>query len=126
MSYYSEVRIATTREGFNSLRQEVNKKADDRKEKNELFNLDKGFDCFHELYGCGDCISFGWNGVKWYEETIPDVKDIMEALYHLNDKDIPFHYISVGEDNAVEELSNREDELSIGLSAVCTIEIEQR
>ena len=40
---------------------------------------------------------FGWNWVKWYENSYPAVDAVMSGLEHLREKDLSFRYSRIGE-----------------------------
>lgn len=94
MGYRSDVRIVTSKKGFNEL-----KKFTDNylKEKNYTYGnlLD---DCnfnFENSYSK----YFGWNSIKWYEncDDYEDVDAIMEGLNHLREMDLSYRYARIGE-----------------------------
>ena len=94
MGYRSDVRIMTTKKGFEEL-----KKFNDSylKDKNYTYgslldDLDFNSETKYAKY-------FGWNGVKWYDgcEGYEDVDAIMDGLRHLADKDYSYRYARIGE-----------------------------
>lgn len=55
-------------------------------------------------------ISF--DDVKWYEGSFPEVDNFMHALSLLEDQDIPFSYIRLGEDtNDIDHKTNWTDDI---------------
>lgn len=110
MSYRSDIRIITSKKGF----QELKKFTDNYlKEKNwEYGNL------------LDDCIMicendnskyFGWNSINWYEfsNNYKDVTAIMKGLEHLKEKDLSYRYARIGESyDDYEQMSNESDKES--------------
>lgn len=108
MGYNSKIRIVTTKGGFDKLYQHSKEKLKDSYHKNLLDSLDiKRISSEDE-----NVLLFGWDWLKWYEE-FDSVKAIMEGLKLLEDEDIPYHYIRIGESEGdVEEiLHDAEDTL---------------
>lgn len=91
MGYRSDVRIITSKKGFNELNKYV---------KDYLKNLN------HEDYNLLDdlkfkaendySVYFGWNWVKWYQ-GYESVDAIESGLQHLKDKDMSFRFARIGE-----------------------------
>lgn len=91
MGYRSDVRIITSKKGFNELNKYV---------KEYLKNLN------HEDYNLLDdlkfkaendySVYFGWNWVKWYQ-GYESVDAIESGLQHLKDKDMSFRFARIGE-----------------------------
>lgn len=111
MGYYSDVRVSTTQEGFEFLKRCVT---------SDLFG---GYGYVEPVNDDGGVV-FGWNGVKWYG-WFDDVAEFNNLLSVMNDKGIPYEYMTVGEDNITDfETSDewRSDvKLAYHLEAVCTI-----
>lgn len=86
MGYYSDVRVSTTQEGFEFLKRCVT---------SDLFG---GYG-YVEVVNDEDGVVFGWNAVKWYS-GFDAVAEFKNLLFVMNDKQIPYEYLEVGEDNA--------------------------
>ena len=72
MGYRSDVRIITTKRGYDELRKFTDKYAK----------------------------YIGWNSIKWYEyggSDYEDVNAIMEGLQHLKEQDLSYRYARIGE-----------------------------
>lgn len=94
MSYYSNVKVSTTREGYDFLNRCVT---------SDLFG---GYG-FVEDVNDGDGVVFGWDGVKWYD-GLHEVDEFKSLLFVMNNKGIPYEYLEVGEDNATYSESSNE------------------
>lgn len=90
MGYRSDVRIITSKEGYEKLNEFVEQYLKDT----EADNLLK--DCDIENIGKEQCY-FGWNNVKWYENDFKDVDAIMEGLNHLGENEYSYRYMRIGE-----------------------------
>lgn len=94
MGYRSDVRIATTREGYNRICKRVDKLSEGRdgypligmKRKPEF--VEKG----------GDSVVFGWDWIKWYEGMYVDVTNVMTALAEIEADGLPYEFCRVGEE----------------------------
>ena len=94
MGYRSEVRIATTEEGYGEFL-----KACDAK--NAALGVER------PLIGTGiepdscererGCVLFGWDEVKWYD-LYADVQAVEQAIAEMDERDIPCRFVRVGED----------------------------
>ena len=94
MGYRSDVRIVTTRKGFDELKKYTEKYL---KEKNYTFgNLLDDLDLNHETKTAK---YFGWNAIKWYEdcEDYEDVDAVMSGLSHLEKNNFSYRYARIGE-----------------------------
>ena len=91
MGYRSDIRIVTSKEGFEILKDFV---AEYLKEHNENYNLLD--ECDKKEEGKNQCY-FGWNYMKWYEHDYPEVVAIMEGLNHLEDNEYSYRYMRIGE-----------------------------
>lgn len=91
MGYRSDVRIITSKKGFNELNKYV---------KDYLSKLD--FDEYNLLDNLGFkaendySVYFGWNWVKWYS-SYESVDAVESGLQHLKDKDMSFRFARIGE-----------------------------
>jgi hypothetical protein len=111
MGYLSDVRILTTKKGYNELNKFVNEYMQklNHEECNLMKNLDIKEENKFEIY-------FGWNEVKWYEGIYSNVDAIMNGLSDLEDKDYSFRYARLGEryddyDESCYESDTEEQEL---------------
>lgn len=95
MGYRSDVRIITTKKGFNEL-----KKYSDNYLKQKNWEYGNLLDSCDFLLENPYSKYFGWNSVKWYEadEDYEDVNAIMKGLQHLEEKDHSYRYARIGED----------------------------
>lgn len=121
MGYRSEVRIATTREGYDLMCEKVD-------------FLSKGLDGY-PLMGTGrepeffdendGCVVFGWDNIKWYEGTLVDVTNVTVALSELADREIPHEFCRIGEtwDDIEFRASGDNEELSLHVEPVTYINI---
>ena len=92
MGYRSDIRIITSKDGFEKLKEFVKNYL---KEHNEDYNLLEECDIKQE--GKKQCY-FGWNYVKWYENDFKDVDSIMEGLNYLGENEYSYRYMRIGED----------------------------
>lgn len=92
MGYMSDVRIVTSKEGFEKLKEFVKNYL---KEHQENYNLLDECDVKEEGK---NQYYFGWNNIKWYENDFSDVDAIMEGLQHLKENDYSYRYMRIGED----------------------------
>lgn len=91
MGYRSDVRIVTSKDGYEKLKEFV---ANYLKEKDYTeYNLLN--ECNIEEQGKGQCY-MGWNYLKWYE-GYPEVDAIMEGLDYLEENEYSFRYMIIGE-----------------------------
>lgn len=94
MGYRSDVRIMTTKKGFDELKKYTDKYLKDKNFTygNLLDSLDFNDETKYAKY-------FGWDSIKWYDgiEGFEDVDAIMNGLEHLKDKDLSYRYARIGE-----------------------------
>ena len=95
MGYRSDVRIITTKRGYDELRKFTDKYLKDKKFTygNLLDQLDLNNETKYAKY-------IGWNSIKWYEyggSDYEDVNAIMEGLKHLKEQDLSYRYARIGE-----------------------------
>ncbi len=104
MGYRSDVRIMTTKKGYNELKKYNDNLLKDKNTYNLLDNPD-----ILEM-GKNSCY-MGWNWVKWYEEEIP-INSIINGLNYLREKDISYRFARCGEsyDDYEEEIFDSEKE----------------
>ena len=93
MSYLSKVRIGVTEEGLNFLKDYVKNKIGEESYKNSYMS---DYEVFAKK---GDVYFIGWDWIKFYEE-MHDVNAIYEALDIMEEKEIPYRMVIVGEDYA--------------------------
>lgn len=92
MGYRSDVRIMTSKKGFNELKKFVNNYL--KKDNEGYYDLLEHLNIKEENdYAC----YFGWNWIKWYEGSYKDVDAIIEGLEHLREKDFSFRFSRIGE-----------------------------
>ena len=91
MGYRSDVRIITSKKGFNELNKYVKDYLSklDHDEYNLLDNLKFKVENDYSVY-------FGWNWVKWYQ-SYESVDAVESGLQHLKDKDMSFRFARIGE-----------------------------
>lgn len=91
MGYRSDVRIITSKKGFNELNKYVKDYLSklDYDEYNLLDNLKFKVENDYSVY-------FGWNWVKWYS-SYESVDAVESGLQHLKDKDMSFRFARIGE-----------------------------
>ena len=90
MGYRSDVRIITSKKGFNKLKEYVTNtiaNSPNPQMYNLMENLDLEFENSNSKF-------FGWNNVKWYYE---DVDIVMDGLHKLKDEDMSYRYSRLGE-----------------------------
>lgn len=92
MGYRSDVRIITSKKGFEELNKYVKNYLSKTTESNYNLMDDLKFKVENK-YSC----YFGWNWVKWYENSYPSVDAVMSGLEHLREKDLSFRYSRIGE-----------------------------
>lgn len=91
MGYRSDIRIITSKEGFEKLSEFVKNYL---KENKEDYNLLEECDIKQE--GKKQCY-LGWNRVKWYEDAYTDVDAIMNGLEYLSENEYSYRYMRIGE-----------------------------
>lgn len=105
MRYKSDIRIATTEEGFNILNESINEylsKTNSGLGNNLLLMLDIN------KRKANDQRYFGWNNITWLTHlNYKNIDAIMLGLNDLKNKDIPFRFTRIGEDlSDIEEIIN--------------------
>ena len=92
MGYRSDVRIITSKKGYERLQKHVEKYIKDKKvDYNLLENADLRF-----VSNKG--VLIGWNCVKWYEwSDYHDVDSIMNGLEKLEEENYSYRYARIGE-----------------------------
>lgn len=92
MGYLSDVRIVTSKKGYEVLDNYVKKYLRDR-EISRTWNLMKQCNFMKKTE---NEVCFGWNSLKWYEEY-EDVKAVMSGLNNLRKNDYSYNYARIGE-----------------------------
>ena len=107
MSTYSDVRVSTTREGFEHFKKRIDKydtpyvvKAEDE-----------------------DNVVFGWDMVKWYP-SFPVVKTCYDTLAELEDKGVPWEYVEVVENGDYQELESGANKSELRWHICASVKIE--
>ena len=121
MGYRSDVRIATTRDGYDLMCDRIDFISSGL---NSLplmgSNRRPGF--FKEE---GGCVVFGWDGIDWCVGLFCDVTNVEEALGELDEQGIPYEFCRIGEGwDDVEFRTNGDNEdLSIHVEPSVAIEV---
>lgn len=113
MGYRSDIRIVTSKKGFDKLKEYVSDYLKEVK-KDDSYNLLNDFTVYKEnKYQ----VYFGWNYLKWYEGNYEDVDAIMNGLNKLAENDYSYRYARLGEEGGDYEEqyheSDNEDEQDI-------------
>lgn len=125
MGYRSEVKLITTKEGWKKIEQAVKQASPDNYE----YLLADEYVC---LIRNGEYVLYEVSDIKWYDTPpygFPEIIAFKQALYNLDEDDIPYEFMRVGEDYTdVEYLPYRvykdkyQDMPTLGLER--TIEVE--
>lgn len=105
MGYRSDVKIITTKEGWDMLDKAV-KAASDITDDEIKWYLTRNDHCkriCNGKYMLGE-----WEDIKWYDWGCEDVSTFMKTLGQLDESHIPYNFIRVGED--YEDIEMREGE----------------
>ena len=94
MGYRSDVRIATTREGYNRICKRVDKLSEGR-DGYPLIGMKRKPEFVEKE---GDSVVFGWDWIKWYEGMYADVTNVMTALAEIEADGLPYEFCRVGEE----------------------------
>ena len=111
MGYRSDVRIITSKKGYEKLQNHVKKYL---KSKKEDYNLLENADL---RFVSNNGVLIGWNCIKWYEwSDYHDVDAIMDGLDKLKEEDFSYRYARIGEsyediDEVYYDSNKYEDEL---------------
>ncbi len=92
MGYRSDVRIITSKKGYDFLKKEVNKFHKKLNNKN-LCSMLEDTDIFYENK---QNVYIGWNDVKWYS-TFDEIIAVEDALEKLRENDYTFSFARLGE-----------------------------
>lgn len=117
MGYRSKLRIVTTKEGYDLMRDFVDAHTEEGRYR--LLGREHEPENFEEHRGC---VVFGWNEISWFEEY-EDVKNVIDALDALGCDDVPYRMVRVGEDWDDIEVDGANSDLPIGVYPVTGIEI---
>lgn len=107
MSYRSDVRIITSKKGFNIL-----KKFTDNYLKEKKFSYGNLLDDCEIFHGNDYFKYFGWDSIKWYDDFkgYEDVTAIMEGLKYLRENNFSLRFSRIGESyDDYEEFSYESD-----------------
>lgn len=107
MGYRSDVRIVTSKKGFDELKRITDKIIKDKK-----FEYGNLMDNCKIIYDNGFSKYFGWDSIKWYDgiEGYEDVDAIIEGLEKLEEKDYSYRFARLGEELDDYEESSYESE----------------
>lgn len=91
MGYISDVKICMKRKSYEELRKRV--------AEHEAFRymFDKGFFELRELEDDKDVVVCSWDSIKWYS-SFEEIGIIEDYLDELQDREIDFRFIRVGEE----------------------------
>lgn len=122
MGYRSEVRIATTREGYDALLEIMDLKNESASVEYPLVGSDVKPDYFEEE---GDAVVFGWDAVKWHDGLFREVNDVIEALTGMAANGHPYEFCRIGEswDDIEFSVANENDSLALHVEPSVAIEI---
>lgn len=90
MSYYSDVALVTTKQGWKLIEKAVKATPDG----NYVLG-DTDLTTYHN----NKYTVYQKSGIKWYETSFPEVKAFMDELNYLEELGIPFRYARIGEDD---------------------------
>ena len=121
MGYRSDVRSATTREGYERICRCVDELAQDS-EIEQLIGTKVSPHHFEEYAGS---VVFGWDFVKWYVGVLDDVTNVTKALSELATHGIPYEFCRIGEswDDIEFRTSCNNEELAVHVEPSVAIEI---
>lgn len=121
MGYRSEVRIATTREGYDQMCERVDFLSDGH-DTYPLMGMHRVPDFFDEQDGC---VVFGWDDIKWYEGLLADVSNVVDALREIDENGLPYEFCRIGEnwDDIEFRASDNNEELSLHVEPTVYIDI---
>ena len=95
MGYRSDVRIMTSKKGFNELKKYTDKFLKDKNYTfgNLLDNLSVNHETKYAKY-------FGWDSIKWYDgcEGYEDVDAVISGLNHLEENNYSYRFARIGEE----------------------------
>lgn len=122
MGYRSEVKIATTRAGYDALLEIMDLKNKSADVEYPLIGsgIDPGY--FEEE---GGCVVFGWDSIKWYDGLYRSVDDVILALDEISAKEHPFEFCRIGEswDDIEFRTANENGSLALHVEPSVAIEV---
>lgn len=92
---YSDIRIVTSINGFNKLKEYINNNIKEHSENKQLINILDNIDLKYESNK--QCY-FGWNGYNWDEYFNKNVELIMDGLKELENNNYSYRFYRLGED----------------------------
>lgn len=100
MGYRSDVRIRTTKEGLEIMEKSIKKYIKENVKEEKLKGYDYNLLNSAEKTETTESITLDWESVKWYEDIdgYEDVDAIMYSLDMLEEEDIDYQYIRIGEE----------------------------
>ena len=121
MGYRSDVRIATTRKGYDLMCEHVDL-ASKGVDGYPLMSTNREPDFFDEENGC---VAFGWDSIKWDNGYYRGVTNVDDALRKLAEAGIPYEFCRVGEEYEDIEFSACGDNetLSLHIEPITCIDI---
>ena len=120
MGYRSDVRIATTREGYERLCKHVDELSAG-KNTCPLLGANRMPEFFEENDGS---VAFGWDWVKWYDGTLVDVSNVTTALSSLIQDGVPCEFCRTGEKYDDIEFACYNENESLALHVEPSVSIE--
>lgn len=101
MGYRSDVRIRTTKKGLEIMEKSIEKYIKENIEEEKLKGYDYNLLNSAEITEAEDSVTLDWNSLKWYEgiQGYEDVDAIMYSLDMLEEEDIDYQYMRIGEEN---------------------------
>lgn len=109
MGYRSDVRIRTTKKGFEIMEKSIEKYIMGNVKEEKLKDYDYNLLNLAEKTETKESITLDWKSVKWYKgiEGYEDVDAIMYSLDILSMKNIDYQYVKIGEElDDIEEQYN--------------------
>lgn len=121
MGYRSEVRITTTREGYDRMCEFVDGLSEGR-ECYPLMGTKRQPEFFDEEH---ESVVFGWDSIKWYEGLFADIDNVVKALGELEESDIPYEFCRIGEswDDIEFHTCGENEELALHIEPSVAIDI---
>ena len=98
MGYRSDVRIRTTKEGYEVMKNFVEKYIKENLKEDELKGYDYNLLNSAEITEAEDSITLDWTYLKWYDGIFKEVDAVMNSLDILSDKNIDYQYMRIGEE----------------------------
>lgn len=122
MGYRSEVKIATTRAGYDALLTIMDLKNRSGDVEYPLIGSDIDPGYFEEE---GGCVVFGWDSIKWYDGLYRSVDDVILALDEISAKEHPFEFCRIGEswDDIEFRTANENESLALHVEPSVAIEV---